>query len=171
MFILLLTIAVLVYALDSYLFSYWTKRGFKQLNPTFLFGDAGPVITQKSSLGQFYADTYDKLKHIKICGLYLFYQPILLVNDTKLVQDILIRDFTYFHDRPMPVNEKKDPLSAHMFNIQGQRWRDLRVKLVNNLTRTENRRSMLECIVNNIIINITVAYIYEWQTQGHVPDH
>lgn len=133
MFISLIAIAVISYLLNNYLLSYWTRRGFHQLNPTFFFGDAGPVIKQKKCLGEFYADVYNQLKKVKICGLYLFYQPILLVTDSKLVQDILIRDFTSFHDRPMPVDEKRDPLSANMFNIKGQRWRDLRSRLVNNI--------------------------------------
>lgn len=91
---------------------------------------------------------YSKHKELKIFGIYLSYRPVLILTDPKLVQDILIRDFQSFHDRPMPVNEEKDPLSGHLFNIgikecnsnwknnkkftrtlAGQKWRDLRVKL------------------------------------------
>lgn len=52
----------------------------------------------------------------------------------QIVQDIMIRDFQSFHDRPMPVDEKNDPLSAHLFNISGQQWRDMRVKLSPSFT-------------------------------------
>lgn len=130
MFILLVSIAIVIYLLNNYLFTYWTRRGFKQNNPSFFFGDAAPLITQKTSIGELLSHFYYKLKHLKVSGLYFFYQPVILISDTKIVQDVLIRDFNSFHDRPMPVDEKRDPMSAHMFNIRGQRWRDLRVKLV-----------------------------------------
>ncbi|CRL02226.1 CLUMA_CG015167, isoform A [Clunio marinus] len=129
MFLIIGLLFAVGYLINQYVFSYWTKRGFKQLQPSFLVGDALPLITLKTSLGEYFQEIYDKYKNNKIIGIYLFYRPVLVVNDAKLVQDILIRDFTYFHDRPMPVDEINDPLSAHLFNIAGQKWRDLRVKL------------------------------------------
>ena len=126
---LVVVVIGLAYFLNNYWFSYWSRKGFEQLNPKLLVGDAGPMFTLKESMGEYFAKVYNKFKSHKIVGIYLSYRPALLITDAKLVQDIMIRDFTSFHDRPMPVDEVNDPLSGHLFNIAGQKWRDLRVKL------------------------------------------
>ena len=117
------------YLLNQYLFSFWSNRGFKQMNPTFLIGDAGPMFQMKKSVGDFCEDIYNKHKSDKLVGIYMTYRRALVVNDPKLVSNILIRDFNSFTDRPMPCNTDIDPLSGHLFNLPGQQWRDLRVKL------------------------------------------
>jgi cytochrome P450 family 6 len=127
--ILVGALIVLVYILNKYLFSFWSKRGFKQVDPTVIVGNAARVFTLKTTVGEFLRDFYFQYKDHKVLGIYMSYRPVLLINDAKIVQDILIRDFSSFHDRPMPVDEVNDPLSAHLFNIPGQQWRDLRVKL------------------------------------------
>jgi len=127
--VLLASVIALVYFLSQYYHNYWKRLGFKQLNPQFFFGDAKRLLTFKSSLGEYYADVYEKYKNHKMIGVYLSYSPALVVTDPKIVQDIMIRDFSSFHDRPLPVDEVNDPLSGHLFNLPGQKWRDLRVKL------------------------------------------
>lgn len=126
---LVAVIVVLGYFLNQYSFNYWSRHGFKQLNPKLLFGDAKSLLTLKTSMGEYYAELYNKYKKDGIFGIYISYSRILVVTDPKLVQDILIRDFNSFTDRPTPIDEVYDPLSGHLFNIQGQKWRDLRVKL------------------------------------------
>lgn len=88
--------------------------GFKQVSPSFFFGNAGPMLKLKFSMGEYYQDLYNKYKNTKLLGIYMFYRPNLVVNDAKLVQDIMIRDFTSFHDRPMAVDEENDPLSGKL---------------------------------------------------------
>lgn len=112
--ILVGVLLVQAFYLNEYLFNYWSKLGFKQLQPSFLIGNSGPLIRLKKLLGVFFQDLYNQHKGDKILGLYMFYRPVLLVIDAKLVQDIMIRDFTSFHDRPMPVDEDGDPLSGEL---------------------------------------------------------
>jgi cytochrome P450 family 6 len=128
--ILLISIIILFYFLNNHLHSFWKKRGFKQLQPSFLVGDTKPVFSLKSSFGEHLAEVYHKFKDLKMFGFYMFYFPTLIITDPKIVQDVLIRDFSSFTDRPLAVDEENDPLSAHLFTVQGQMWRDMRVKLV-----------------------------------------
>lgn len=122
-------IATLIYLLDKYLLSYWTKRGFFQAEPSFFFGNFGDSLKGKKTFGEVFADAYKKYKGHKLMGFYFSYRTALVVNDPEYIQDVMIRDFNSFHDRGLPLNEEKNPLSAHLFLLTGQRWRDLRVKL------------------------------------------
>lgn len=130
-FIIAILLAVGVfYLLNKYLYSYWSRRKVFQIDPTFVVGNLGSTLTLKKNLGDFFAELYEKYKTKKFIGAYMFYQPVLIVNDPELIQDVMIKNFNSFHDRPMPADAaKKYPLIGHLFNVRGQKWRDLRVKL------------------------------------------
>ena len=121
--------AVLIYLINQHYFSYWSKRGVPHNDPTFILGDLGSVILGRKQFGEFFRNIYEKNKNHKIIGLYFSYRPAVLVNDPVLVQDLMIKNFTSFHDRSFTVDEEVDPLMANLFLLTGQRWRDLRVKL------------------------------------------
>jgi cytochrome P450 family 6 len=99
------------------------------MDPVLLFGNISDLFLFKTSFSDCFINLYEKFKSYKFIGCYFTYKPILLVNDPELIQDILVRDFNSFTDRPRFVDEKRDPISGHLFNIGGQKWRDLRFKL------------------------------------------
>jgi cytochrome P450 family 6 len=60
----------------------------------------------------------------------MFYKPVLIITDPELIQNVLIKDFNSFHDRPFPIDAaKRYPLIGHLFSARGQNWKDLRVKM------------------------------------------
>lgn len=120
---------VLLYLYNKHKHSFWINRGFVQLEPKFFIGDLGPMITKKQSIGEFFYSIYVKHKQHKALGIYMALQPVVVVNDPILIQHIMIRDFNSFHDRPVPSDLQHDFLQNHLFNVPGQKWRDLRVKL------------------------------------------
>lgn len=122
-------VGFVIYLINKYLLSYWSRNGFKQLEPTFFVGDIAKVFMLKKSMGEYFQEVYEQHKQHKAVGLYFSYRPALLVNDPEVIQDMLIRDFASFHDRPFHVDEENDPLSGHLFSLSGQKWRDLRIKL------------------------------------------
>jgi cytochrome P450 family 6 len=101
-----------VYLLNKYFLSYWTRKGVKQLQPRFLVGDTIKLLTLQQSIADYFGDVYNKYKEHKLVGIYITYKPTLVVNDPELIQSIMIKDFSNFPDRPMPVDEKIDPLSG-----------------------------------------------------------
>lgn len=118
------------YLLNIYIFNYWKRRNIPQAEGQKpLVGDASSMFLRIECLGEFFQTFYNKYKHHKFIGAYLSYRPVLIVNDPELIQDIMIKNFTSFHDRPVPINEEADPLTKNLFFVKGQKWRDLRVKM------------------------------------------
>ncbi|XP_052566256.1 probable cytochrome P450 6d5 [Culex pipiens pallens] len=126
--------APLLYLLVARQFSYWKRRGVAQLGPIFPFGNLGPFFRQRSCLGVTYAELYHRWKALPFVGIYFSLRPLLLINDPELIKNVLTRDFEYFHDRGLHVNEEKDPLSGHLFALGGDKWRHHRSKLTPTFT-------------------------------------
>jgi cytochrome P450 family 6 len=129
-YIVISFIATIIYLINKYFHSYWTRRNVFQVEPTFLVGNIGRLLTLKAQMGDIFNDIYNKYKNKPFLGGYLMYKPMLIVQDPVLFQDVMIREFTTFHDRPTPGDAAENfPLVGNLFNLRGQKWRDIRIKL------------------------------------------
>lgn len=104
---------------------------------------------------------YSELKNQgKFGGIYFFTKPALLITDLDFLKTVLIKDFSYFHDRGERwkysrndqiwnmrfsgayYNAKDDPLSGHLLNIEGDYWKRLREKLTPTFTSGKIRHML-----------------------------
>ena len=122
-------LVVLLCYLKYFVYNYWANRGIPSLPARNPFGCLGPVIQGQWCLGQQIRNIYESKKKQPYLGLYFTFRPVLMVNDAALVKRVLITDFDHFMDRGVYYNEEKDPVSANLFSMQGQKWRELRAKL------------------------------------------
>lgn len=143
---ILVIITVSIYAYVKYLYTYWQRKGFKYIEPQFPFGNLRECFLQKTSLGEGFRDLYRKTTEPFI-GIYGFVRPILLARDPGFIRSVLITDFQHFVNRGVHYDEERDPLSAHLFAIDGEKWKNLRVKLSPTFT-SGKMKSMFKTLVD-----------------------
>jgi cytochrome P450 family 6 len=137
---------VYIYIKSSY--SYWTKLGIPTCNPIVPFGDFFEQVVKNASFQGKITELYKAFEGYKYVGLYGLGKRILLVRDMDLIKDILVKDFSHFHDRGVNVSEKGNPLDQHLFTLTGAKWRNLRVKLTPTFTSGKMRMmfgTMVDC--------------------------
>ncbi|KAK9307618.1 hypothetical protein QLX08_002207 [Tetragonisca angustula] len=110
-------------------YDFWRARGVPGPKPHMYIGNFIDVLTKKRAICTIVKDLYDEFKNEPIFGIYEGTTPVLVVNELDAIKDILIRDFSVFVDRGFHVFTEADPLSQHLFLLEPERWRPLRVKL------------------------------------------
>lgn len=126
---LIVLLLALIYFSGQKRYKYWNERGYITAPTTFPFGNLKGIGTEVNAaigLDKIYQSFKEKAKAV---GIYFFLTPTLLVMDVELLKHIFIKDFASFHDRGIYYNKEDDPLSANLLTLEGQEWRDRRVKL------------------------------------------
>lgn len=129
----------LIYLWFKKKFSFFDQRGFPFIeNPKIPLGSMSKVgFTEHMS--DFTIREFNKFKHQgPAFGCYASTMPSLIPTSPELLKDIFVKNFESFHDRGFPVNKEIDPLSAHLFMLNGQEWKDLRSKLSPTFTSGKN---------------------------------
>ncbi|XP_023727329.1 probable cytochrome P450 6a14 [Cryptotermes secundus] len=146
--ILVACVLSVVYAYSKWSFSYWKKRNVPYVEPCFPFGNFGEVALVRKHFGYFMRDIYTRLEGHRYGGVYMLNSPLLLLRDPDLIKDVLVKDFSTFHDRGVYMNEEVEPLTGNLFSLPGKRWRNLRVKLSPTFTSGKMKmmfQRLVEC--------------------------
>ncbi|CAD7079470.1 unnamed protein product [Hermetia illucens] len=106
-------------------YSYWKDRGVPYIEPKIPYGSLHASKSTRDTINMFYKTKSD----FPFVGIYVLTTSAVVATDLDFIKDVLIRDFNYFTDHGVYTNERDDPLSANLFNLDGQRWRNLRAKL------------------------------------------
>uniref|UniRef100_A0A0K8W4E0 Cytochrome P450 6a2 n=1 Tax=Bactrocera latifrons TaxID=174628 RepID=A0A0K8W4E0_BACLA len=133
----------------TYLFwrrmNYWQEHGIPHDKPSYLYGSFRG-LTKLYGFSEIIRSMYQRYKHTgPFCGYYFFQRPAVMVLDTELVKNILIKDFSNFSDRGLFHNEKDDPLTGHLFFVDGKKWHVLHGKLSSTFTERKVR-GMFPCV-------------------------
>ncbi|KAL0106797.1 hypothetical protein PUN28_015384 [Cardiocondyla obscurior] len=110
-------------------FDFWECRGVPFKKPTVLVGNFGPLLLFRKSQPEGVKDMYQWFENERFFGAFRVRSPVLILRDPDLVKSVCIKDFSYFLNRGIPINNDQDPLSGHLFNLEGRKWKGLRSKL------------------------------------------
>jgi len=127
-------ILAVVYIYFKWSFTYWKKQNVPYIEPIFPFGNFIDIVLTRKPIVDVFAHIYNKLEGHKFGGMYIFTSPRFVVRDPDLIKDVLVKDFSTFHDRGLYMNEEIEPLTGHLFLLCGMKWRNLRVKLAPTFT-------------------------------------
>jgi cytochrome P450 family 6 len=126
---LVLPLVAAVYFYFNKKFSYFKDRGIPYLTPKFPLGNLQGMGSSRHVYDiviNLYNELHDKGA---VVGMYNLIQPFYFVTDLELVKNITIRDFNNFINRGTYANEEDEPLTAHLFSLEDEKWRFVRNKL------------------------------------------
>ncbi|KAG8273797.1 hypothetical protein J6590_011342 [Homalodisca vitripennis] len=141
---LLLTI---LYCYLTPLYRYWGDRNVPCLNSSLGMRFNYDLLARNKAHADVIREIYKIFHKERYCGFYQFRQPIFMVRDLQLIERIMIKDFSYFEDRGLPLDMENEPLTVNLTNLRGSQWRYLRNKLTPTFT-TGKLKGMLEQICN-----------------------
>lgn len=147
--VVVLLIAFYYYRVSHY--NFWRKRGVVGPKPHPLFGNLIDLNLARISIADVVTDIYKKYKHEPVVGLYEGISPVLVLHDSDIIKNVLIRDFSFFQERTHVPHERTEPLSIHLFRLDAPRWRSVRPKLTPVFTSGKLRDMfalMVECSTN-----------------------
>lgn len=127
-FFLVLALFFAIYLFVKRQYTYWDNFNIPHLKAKFPYGNLEQVAKKERTFGTAIYDIYKNSKE-PFLGIYLFFKPAILIQDRELVKNILTRDFAYFHSRGVYIDTKRDPMSANLFTMEGEEWRNLRQRL------------------------------------------
>ncbi|KAJ8922556.1 hypothetical protein NQ315_007586 [Exocentrus adspersus] len=130
-------------------FRSWKQYGFDGPEPSVPFGNIGDLILGRKHFGEIWKDAYFYLKEKKLrYGIvFLSFKPSIVPVDLDIVKSVLQTDFAHFWGHGSYINERVDPLSANIFNLEGPRWKTLRAKLTPTFT-SGKMKMMFEILTN-----------------------
>ncbi|XP_045469353.1 probable cytochrome P450 6a14 isoform X2 [Harmonia axyridis] len=111
-------------------FSFWSNCGVETTPFSYLWGHLRTPFFHGPALGDRIKLIYNHLKskNLKHGGFYLLFDPIYVPMDLDICKAILQTDFQHFVDRGGRVFNG-DPLTAHLLNLKGKKWKKMRSKL------------------------------------------
>uniref|UniRef100_A0A1I8MZ63 Cytochrome P450 n=1 Tax=Musca domestica TaxID=7370 RepID=A0A1I8MZ63_MUSDO len=135
----IITVTTLAWYFVKKRMNYWKQLGIPHDEPSLMAGNFQGLMTTRS-FADCTREPYEKHKGSgPFCGFYFFQRPAVLVLETELAKNILIKDFSKFTDRGLFHNEKTDPLTGHLFLLDGAKWKNLRNKLSPTFTSGKMR--------------------------------
>lgn len=129
--------------------NFWKSRNFPCTGRSLLIYGDYKGMNQTEHMQYINQRLYNefKSKNLPIGGTILFTIRTVVIVDPDLIKAILVKDFHAFHDRGVYNNPEVDPLTGHLFSLEGQAWRQLRAKLSPTFT-SGKMKMMFETILN-----------------------
>ena len=115
-------------------YTFWTKRGVYQIEPTVPMGSMPELFTRSKAPMDIFLEHAKATGDMPYYGIYFFGGPYLILKDPDLIRQVTIKDFDYFVDRNsakfqdmLTGSTKTDEIWAKQISsATGETWKNLR---------------------------------------------
>ncbi|XP_001947920.1 cytochrome P450 6a2 [Acyrthosiphon pisum] len=145
----------------------WRKLNVPYTKPLPLFGNSMNLVLAREHPMDFFTGLYNRFPDEKLCGFYQMTTPFLMIRDPKLINNIMVRDFSYFTDHGFDTDPSVNILANSLFMLNGDRWRTMRQKLSPGFTSgklKDTHDQIKECtdqLINIVDDNLKVSDHFE----------
>ncbi|KAF5291531.1 hypothetical protein FQR65_LT01844 [Abscondita terminalis] len=133
--ILIGVLCVIIYYKTIRSISYWKDRGVPYKTSYPIVGSFATILFQRKAFFDYVCEMYQEFSKERYYGVYQFNLPGLYIKDLELIKKIGVKDFDQFTDHNSFTAFELDPvMTRNLFNLKGQRWRDMRSTLSPSFT-------------------------------------
>ncbi|KAF6203283.1 hypothetical protein GE061_003701 [Apolygus lucorum] len=123
-----IVVAYVVYKFIK-LSNFFDNLGLPYIKPIWPFGSDVKGLLMREHPASTLTKLYYQLEPHKMGGFYNAVKPTIMIRDPELVHRVYTTDFGHFVDRGVTTDPKRNPLEAHLFLLNGAKWRFMRAKL------------------------------------------
>ena len=158
LFLVFITAACIIFiVIFKWIFQHWHRKKLPFLKPQIPFGNYPDFFKSKENLGMETAQLYAQMKKKgwKHGGIYILTFPIYMFVHLDYLKNV-VEDDGHFCDRLLVGNPKVEPLHAHLMNLKGTQWRDMRTKLRPSFTAGKTKmmfdiiKQCQDCLVKKV---------------------
>ncbi|KAK9745093.1 Cytochrome P450 [Popillia japonica] len=93
------------------------------------------VVFLQSSLTDVYRSIYRQFPNCKYVGIYHMDRPGILIRDPDIIEDVLVKNFSNFHDNDLEIKIEHDPIFGNNpFVLKGDMWKKKRIQHLSSVT-------------------------------------
>jgi len=161
----IVAIIFLVHKFLSREYDYFEKKGIPFNKPKFIIGSRMDFIVRNKSLLAVMQDFYNEFRNEKISGIFDFSSPVYIIRDPQLIKQLAVKEFDHFVDHKVMIDGDPNSLFGRaLFNLRGQKWRDMRATLSPAFTGSKMRQ-MFE-LMNTVGQQVAVALTQQIKNGG-----
>ncbi|XP_046385903.1 cytochrome P450 6k1-like [Ischnura elegans] len=109
---------------------HWRRKGIPHAPAVPIFGSMKDAFFQKIALADAQRRIYSAAEGYRYTGYHKFSTPALMLRDPELIKEVMVKEFSNFHDNDFDVTLSMDPMMGrNLFFMSGERWKRMRTTL------------------------------------------
>ncbi|XP_065214503.1 probable cytochrome P450 6a23 [Planococcus citri] len=133
-FLFLSTVILYIYYRLKKTHAFFQETSIPTIDPLNAFISTKNALWLNKPFAKQLSEAYQAFAPHPIFGVYNLFTRSILIRDPELLKRILVKDFSYFQNHGTHISEEVEPLARHLFNLEGEEWKNLRMKMTGIFT-------------------------------------